>query len=128
MTETGQVTDALLQAINDAFNSRDADRIMTYFTDDCTFMMARGPEPCGRRVHGKEAVRKVLADRFASVSGMRWDHIDRYVRGNRAVTVWTVTGRSADGEVLNFRGCDLYEFRGDKVLNKDTYWKTVVPD
>ena len=36
-----------------------------------------------------------------------------------------MTGRSADGEVLNYRGCDLYEFRGDKILNKDTYWKLV---
>lgn len=127
MAESGKVTDDLLQAINDAFNSRDTDRIMTFFTDDCTFMMARGPEACGRRVHGKEAVRKVLADRFKSVSGMRWDHIDRFVCGNRAVTVWTVTGKSDDGEVLAFRGCDLYEFRGDKILNKDTYWKTVIP-
>lgn len=87
---------------------------MAFFADDCTFYMARGPEPCGRRVHGKEAVRKVLADRFGRISGMRWDHIHAFVAGNRAVTVWTVTGRSADGEVLNYRGCDLYEFRGDK--------------
>ena len=36
-----------------------------------------------------------------------------------------MTGRSADGEVLNYRGCDLYEFRGDKILSKDTYWKLV---
>jgi len=26
---------------------------------------------------------------------------------------------------LNYRGCDLYEFRGDGVLNKDTYRKLV---
>ena len=118
-------TPALLKEINAAFNDRDIDRIMAFFADDCTFYMARGPEPCGRRVHGKEAVRKVLADRFGRISGMRWDHVDAFVAGSRAVTVWTVTGRSADGEVLNYRGCDLYEFRGDKILNKDTYWKLV---
>ena len=44
---------------------------------------------------------------------------------SRAVTVWMVTGRGDDGERLNYRGCDLYEFRGDKILNKDTYWKRV---
>ncbi len=116
---------ALLKEINAAFNARDVDRIMAFFADDCTFYMARGPEPCGRRVHGKDAVRKVLADRFGRIAGMRWDHVDAFVTGNRAVTVWTVTGRGADGEVLNYRGCDLYEFRGDKILNKDTYWKIV---
>jgi hypothetical protein len=30
-----------------------------------------------------------------------------------------------DGEELNYRGCDIYEFRDDKILNKDTYWKLV---
>jgi hypothetical protein len=48
--------------------------------------MARGPEAVGRRVHGKAAIGKVLADRFKVISG---------------------------------------EFRGDKILNKDTYWKIV---
>jgi taurine dehydrogenase small subunit len=115
----------LLLQINDAFNRRDVDRILSFFTDDATFLMARGPEPCGRRVQGKEAIRKVLADRFKVISGMRWDHIDHFVTGPRAVSIWMVTGKGADGEELNYQGCDIYEFRGDKILNKDTYWKIV---
>lgn len=118
-------TPALLKAINAAFNSRDVDRIMEFFADDCTFLMARGPEPQGRRVRGKAAVRQVLADRFKVIPDMRWDHVDAFVAGNRAVTVWMVTGRGEDGEVLEYQGCDIYEFRGDKILNKDTYWKIV---
>jgi taurine dehydrogenase small subunit len=115
----------LLLQINDAFNRRDVDRILSFFTDDATFLMARGPEPCGRRVQGKEAIRTVLADRFKVISGMRWDHIDHFVTGPRAVSIWMVTGKGADGEELNYQGCDIYEFRGDKILNKDTYWKIV---
>ena len=94
-------TPALMKQINEAFNSRDVDRIMSFFAEDCTFLMARGPEPEGRRVHGKAAVRKVLGDRFRVITDMRWDHVDSFI------------------------GCDLYEFRGDEVLNKDTYWKLV---
>jgi ketosteroid isomerase-like protein len=123
-TATGPSVDLMLQ-INAAFNSRDVERIAAFFADDATFFMARGPEPCGRRVHGKEAIRKVLADRFKVISDMRWDHIDHFVTGNRAVSVWVVTGTGSDGEALNYRGCDLYEFRGDKILTKDTYWKLV---
>jgi len=115
----------LLQQINAAFNARDVDRITSFFAEDATFFMARGPEPCGRRVHGKAAIRKVLADRFAVISGMRWDHIDHFVAGQRAVSVWTVRGQGSDGETLDYQGCDIYEFRGDKLLNKDTYWKLV---
>jgi ketosteroid isomerase-like protein len=122
---TAGPTPALLKEINAAFNSRDVDRIMAFFADDCTFLMARGPEPVGRRVHGKAAVRKVLADRFKVIADMRWDHVDQIIAGSRAITVWMVTGRGADGETLNYRGCDIYEFRGDKILNKDTYWKLV---
>jgi ketosteroid isomerase-like protein len=125
LTTAAGPTPALLADINAAFNSRDVDRIMSFFADDCTFLMARGPEPDGRRVHGKAAVRKVLADRFKVIADMRWDHVEQIIAGSRAVTVWMVTGRSADGEVLNYRGCDIYEFRGDKILNKDTYWKRV---
>ena len=115
----------LMQQINDAFNARDPERIATFFADDATFFMARGPEPCGRRVHGKDAIKKVLADRFKVIPEMRWDHIDHFITGTRAVSVWMVTGKSADGEQLNYQGCDIYEFRGDKILNKDTYWKLV---
>ena len=92
----------LLLDINAAFNARDVDRIMSFFEEEATFLMARGPEPNGRRVHGQAAIRKVLVDRFKVISGMRWD-----------------------GEALNYQGCDIYEFRGDKILNKDTYWKIV---
>ena len=118
-------TIARLMEINAAFNSRDVDRIMSFFEEDATFLMARGPEPVGRRVHGKAAIRRVLADRFKVIRDMRWDHVDHFVTGNRAVSVWMVTGTGADGERLNYQGCDLYEFRGDKILNKDTYWKLV---
>ena len=116
---------ALMKDINAAFNSRDVDRIMAFFADDCTFLMARGPEADGRRVHGKAAVRQVLIDRFKVITDMRWDHVDVFIAGNRAVSVWIVTGKESDGEQLNYRGCDIYEFRGDKILNKDTYWKIV---
>jgi ketosteroid isomerase-like protein len=120
----GPSIDLLLQ-INEAFNSRDVDRILSFFADDATFLMARGPEACGRRLQGKAAIGKVLADRFKVITDMRWDHIDHFVTADRAVSVWTVTGRGADGERLNYQGCDLYQFRGDKILHKDTYWKLV---
>src|SRR5262245_22994044 len=115
----------LMKQINAAFNSRDVDRIMSFFAENCTFLMARGPEAVGRRVHGKEAVRRVLTDRFKVILDMRWDHVDVFIAGTCATSVWTVTGRGTDGERLHYCGCDVYEFRGDKILNKDTYWKQV---
>src|SRR5262245_17611475 len=68
------VTIELMRAISAAFNARDVDRIVSFFTDDATFYLARGPEPVGRTLHGKETIRKALADRFKVIPDMRWDH------------------------------------------------------
>ncbi len=124
----GTVTVALLKEISAAFNSRDVERILSHFTEDAVFTMASGPEPVGRTVAGKAAIRQVLADRFKVIPDMHWKREYEYVAGNRAVTVWRVTGKGADGLALDYQGCDLYEFRGDKVCRKDTYWKIVRPD
>jgi ketosteroid isomerase-like protein len=126
-TKTREVTRQLLLDISQAFNSRDVDRIMSFFTDDCIFYMASGPEPVGRTVSGKAAVRKVLADRFKVIPDMHWQRLDEYFLGDRAVTVWMVTGKAADGTVLNYKGCDLYEFKDGLIHRKDTYWKIVQP-
>jgi taurine dehydrogenase small subunit len=122
------VTMERLKEIAQAFNDRDCDRIVSYFTDDCTFLMASGPEPVGRRVHGKAALHKTLFDRFKLIPDMHWNIEYEYLAGDRAVSVWRVTGKHADGTALNYQGCDLWEFRDGYVHNKDTYWKIVRPD
>src|ERR1017187_8157329 len=119
------VTMELLHEIHEAFNSRDADAIAEFFADDATFYMASGPDPDGRAVKDKPAIRKVLADRFLLIPNMSWDFMYGYTTGDRAVTVWRVTGNATDGTVLDYQGCDLWEFRDGLVLNKDTYWKIV---
>ncbi len=121
------VTHGLLAAIMDAFNSRDADRIASFFQEDAVFHMASGPNPDGRAVKGREAIRKVLADRFEVIPDMRWEHIDEYITGDRAVSTWRVKGNALDGTVLDYQGCDLFVFREGLIQDKDTYWKIVEP-
>jgi ketosteroid isomerase-like protein len=125
-TNTSDIaTPELMKAISAAFNSRDVDRIVSFFTDDATFWLARGPEPVGRTLAGKETIRQTLAARFKVIPDMRWDHKEYIYAGNRAISVWTVKGKGADGEDLNYQGCDIYTFRGGKICAKDTYWKIV---
>jgi ketosteroid isomerase-like protein len=119
------VTLDLMRAISAAFNSRDVDKIVSFFTDDAVFYLARGPEPTGRPLRGKAAIRQALADRFKVIPDMRWEHKEHFIAGNRGVSVWTVKGKSADGEELNYEGCDLYTFQGDKIREKNTFWKIV---
>jgi ketosteroid isomerase-like protein len=70
-----------IQEIVAAFNSRDVERIASYFAEDATSYPSRG----------------------AAVEGA--------VRGTE------------NGKRIESQGVGLWEFRGDKILNKDTYWK-----
>jgi ketosteroid isomerase-like protein len=123
------VTFELMKAISAAFNSRDVDRIVSFFAEDGVFCLARGPESVGRTLTGKAAIRKALADRFKVIPDMRWEN-EEYILApgddnDRAISVWTVRGKSADGEALDYQGCDIYTFKGDKIIHKNTFWKQV---
>src|SRR5271156_2636858 len=102
----------LMKASSAAFNSRDVDRILSFFAEDGVFCLARGPETVGRTLAGKAAIKKALADRFIVIPDMRWEN-EEYIlapEDDRAISVWTVRGKSADGEDLNYQGCDIYTF------------------
>jgi ketosteroid isomerase-like protein len=119
------VTTELMQRISAAFNSRDVERIVECFAENATFCLARGPEPVGRTLKGKAAIRKALSDRFQQIPDMRWDHQEYILAGDRAMSLWTVRGRGNDGEELNYQGCDIYRFEGDNIIDKNTFWKIV---
>jgi hypothetical protein len=38
---------------------------------------------------------------------------------------WTLTGTTPEGECLEVRGPDHLEFKDDKIVRKDSYWKIV---
>ncbi len=114
-----------LRAFLDAFNRHDLDAIMTFFTDDCVFDMPRGPAPTGRHAEGKEAVRALLATRFAGIPDVRYADDRHFVAGDRGVSEWLLTGTTTAGRRIAVRGCDLFEFEGELVRRKDSYWKIV---
>jgi ketosteroid isomerase-like protein len=89
------VTDRLdvLRDIAAGFDTHDLERIMRHFLDDAVFEGPRGSEPYGTRFVGIDAVREAFA------------------------------GTTTDGQRLEIGGCDLWTFRDDKIVKKDSYWK-----
>ena len=63
----------VLQAVLDAFNDHDLDRIMGFFADECVLEMPRGP-PFGSRFVRKHEVRHGLAGRFKGLPYVRYDN------------------------------------------------------
>ena len=126
MSEATPVTTELLDAIQDAFNRHDVAAILSYFAEDCEWLMARGPMPrCGRRCRGKAEIGEVLSARYEQIPDMRWVEMRHWIFGDKALSEWVVQGSAADGTKLDYLGCDLWEFRDGKVTKKDTYWKSI---
>jgi ketosteroid isomerase-like protein len=113
----------VLRDIAAGFDTHDLDRIMRHFTDDAVFESPRGPEAHGQRVVGIQAVRDAFAGRFAGIPDVRYQEDEHFVSGDRGASEWTLRGTTTDGVRIEVRGCDLWTFRGDKVVKKDSYWK-----
>jgi ketosteroid isomerase-like protein len=116
-----------LERLLAAFNTHDLDAVMSFFTDDCVMEMPRGPQPSGRRLEGRDDVREGLAGRFAGIPDVHYGEDRHWVSGNRGCSEWLLTGTTTHGERIAVRGCDLFEFRDDKIARKDSYWKIVEP-
>ena len=60
------VTAGMLQAFADAWNRHDVDAIMSFMTADCVFEASAGPDVCGTRYAGRDAVRAGFAEVWAT--------------------------------------------------------------
>jgi len=116
-----------LEALCDAFNAHDLDRIMAHFADDCVLEMPRGPDPWGTRAEGRAAVRAALATRFEGLPDVHYGEATHFVdeAAQTGISKWTLTGTTRDGRRIAVRGCDVYGFREGRVVRKDSYWKIV---
>ena len=115
----------ILQQVLVAVNRHDLDAVMAFFADDAVMEMPRGPGPWGARYVGKTAVRDGIAARFAGIPDVRYSDDRHFVCGDRGVSEWLLTGTTTAGDRIAVRGCDLWEFRGDLIVRKDSYWKIV---
>lgn len=118
-----QVTPQVLQGFADAWNRHDVDALMSFMTDDCVFETSAGPEACGARYAGREAVRAAYADVWATFADARWGDARHFVQGDRGVSEWTFTGTKANGTRVEVNGCDLFTFRGGRIAVKNSYRK-----
>ena len=67
-----EVTTKVLQAFADAWNRHDIDALMSFMTEDCVFEASAGPEVCGTRYAGREAVRAGFAEVWATFPDAHW--------------------------------------------------------
>ena len=112
-----------LRSIAAGFDTHDVEGILAHFADDAVFESPKGPDAWGRRFVGKDEIRRAFAGRFSGIPDVRYRQDDHFADGDRGASEWTLTGTTTEGERLEIRGCDLWTFRDDKVVKKDSYWK-----
>jgi steroid delta-isomerase-like uncharacterized protein len=117
------VTVDTLQACADAWNAHDIDALMSFMHDDCVFETAAGPDACGARHVGREAVRKAFAAAWQNFPDAQWRNARHLVAGERGISEWTFTGTAADGSRIEANGVDVFTFRDGKILVKNVFRK-----
>jgi steroid delta-isomerase-like uncharacterized protein len=118
-----EVTTEMLQAFADAFNRHDVDTVMSFMTEDCVFEASAGPDVCGIRYVGREAVRAGFAEVWATFPDAQWGNARHFVCEERGVSEWTFTGTRADSTRVEVHGCDLFTFRDGRISLKNSYRK-----
>ena len=112
-----------LQAFAGAWNRHDIDALMSLMTDDCVFQSSAGPDVCGTRYAGRDAVRAAYQDVWAVFPDAQWGNARHFIHGDRGLSEWTFTGTRTDGVRVEVHGCDVFTFRGGKIAVKDSYRK-----
>ena len=77
-----EVTTEVLQAFADAWNRHDVDALMSFMTEDCVFEASAGPDICGTRYAGREAVRAGFAEVWATFPDAHWGNARHFVQGD----------------------------------------------
>ena len=113
----------VLQAFVDAWNRHDLDALMSFMTDDCVFETAAGPDPCGSRHEGRQAVRAAFAQAWAVFPDAHWGNGSHFVFDDRGASEWTFTGTRHDGSRVEVNGCDIFTFRDGKIKGKNAFRK-----
>jgi len=117
---------AVIERCCDAFNRHDVDGILSDFADGAVWLLSAGPTPEGRRLTGKAEIRAVLEQRFRDIPDMSWAVIRHFGSGDLVCSEWTVTGTPKNGPRIDWLGIDIWELKNNKIVKKDTYWKSVV--
>jgi len=117
------MTPELLAEALEAWNTRNAERVLGYFADDCAYHASFGPDLLGRSYVGRDEVLDGVRRFFERYPDGRFEDTEVFVAGNRGAAEWTFVATEPDGTELRVRGCDLFEFDGDLIRTKNAFRK-----
>jgi ketosteroid isomerase-like protein len=106
-----------------AWNSHDPDLVASFFADDGVYHASVGPDRLGKTYVGKEAVRASVKAFFDRFPDGKFENLKVVVAGDLGTFEWDFVATDASGARVSTAGCDLLNFRGDKVVLKNAFRK-----
>ena len=105
-----------------AWNAHDADRLVSFYTDDVVYEDVA----FGLKAHGHAELRKMAADFFASIPDLKLEVVSHAAMGNRGSVEWVFSGTDVGlyktGKKFSVRGASVYELRGGKFSSNRDYY------
>ena len=114
-----------------AWNSRDVEKILSFFTDDCLYEDVA----LKRIVRGKAELRALLESVFIDIAGLKMDIKSVFSSGNWGASEWTMSGRfvhssvpilTATGKNFIVRGATVFKLSNDKISRNTDYLDVTV--
>jgi ketosteroid isomerase-like protein len=116
--------EVLLMERTEAWNSRDIERLMMLFAEDCVFDASGGPEFFGSRYMGRAVVQSALEAVPTPMPDCNWGDGRHFVLADDyGVSEWRLTGARLDGTSIDVLGCDFLTIRDTKIVRKNSFRK-----
>lgn len=122
---TADVSVQVLEAIVDAFNASDLNRIMSFLPTIVYFRCREAPRHSGPDASARTMCGMGLRHGSPDVPNVHYGNAEHFVSGNTGISKWRLTGTTPAGTQVAVCGCDFYTFRNSKVIKKDSHWKIV---
>lgn len=112
-----------LTLFNDAWTRGDIPVLMSFIADECVYHASVGPEP-GRTYVGRAAVEAGFRAMLGYDRGSESRSGRCFVFGDIGLAEWSYVTK-AQGQSIETRGCDIFEFEGALIKRKDAFRKVL---
>ncbi|MDN5844438.1 MAG: nuclear transport factor 2 family protein [Alcaligenaceae bacterium] len=106
-----------------AWNSGDAALVASYFTEDGSYHASVGQDRLGKSFRGRGEVQKGVQRFFEVFPGGRFENLKVNLFGSFGTFEWDFVVTDAHGNKISTAGCDLLEFEGNMVKDKNAFRK-----
>ena len=118
-----ELTRELVDAVGNAFNANDIDKVMQYFAPNAIFDHAVGADEHGIRFEGADVIRTVFSSLFEKVENVHWETLGCGIVENKAYCEYRRTAKHKDGSSEGYLSVDILTFKDGLIVHKDTYYK-----